>query len=230
MTMRTPDSLQGRDRFGRAFLDGIGDRGDRQRRAHRRREIRRSWLRRASASARACHFCVSTPLLLQEGAAADEDAASIDRRLRRPGRCATSKSAAGSQATPPSFAACDDRMRDRVLGRPLGGGEQHERFVSRDAVDLELGQRGPAERERAGLVDDERIDVAHALDRFGVAKQDARARTLAHRDGHRDRRCQAHRARAGDDEHGDRVEKRIGRRRLGAEEPPHDSRQRPRWR
>jgi hypothetical protein len=48
--------------------------------------------------------------------------------------------------------------------------------------------------ERAGLVDDEGVDLLHLLERFGVADEDAVLRALAdaHHDRHRRRQAEAH--------------------------------------
>ena len=72
--------------------------------------------------------------------------------------------------------------------------------------------------ERAGLVDDERVDLAHDLDGLGVPEQHAHRGALARRDHDRHRRRQAERARASDDEHRDRVDERVRHARLGADE------------
>ncbi len=75
--------------------------------------------------------------------------------------------------------------------------------------------------ERAGLVEDERIDAAQLLDRLGVAEQHARSRAAAHRDRDRDRRRESERARTRDDQHGDRIHERVRQARLGPDRGPH---------
>ena len=64
----------------------------------------------------------------------------------------------------------------------------------------------PSFRQRARLVDDERVDLLEALERFGVPDQHAGsgAATHADHDGHRRREPQ--RARARDDQHGHRAQ------------------------
>ena len=61
-------------------------------------------------------------------------------------------------------------------------------------------EAGPPFGQSAGLVDDQRVDLAQVLDRRRVAEQDAAQRALAggHHDRHR--RGEAQRARAGDDQ------------------------------
>ena len=159
------------------------------------------------------------PALLQEGAAADQNAPAIHARLdaesvqhleirgRREGESSLLR-------------LLNDGVRDRMLRGLLDGGKQQERVVARDPIGFELGQRRPPERQGAGLVHDEGVDVPHALDRFRATEEDACARTFAHRNGHRDRRGEPHRARARDDEHRDRIQQRVGDRRRRPEQPP----------
>src|ERR1035437_83043 len=79
-----------------------------------------------------------------------------------------------------------------------GGEAQHLRLV-------EAGQRDDrhylrlAFRERAGLVDHQRVHFLHALERFRVLDQHAQLRAAADADHDRHRRGKAKRARAGDD-------------------------------
>ena len=69
--------------------------------------------------------------------------------------------------------------------------------------------------QRAGLVDDERVDLLHALQRFGVLDQHAGLRAAADADHDRHRRGEAERTGAGDDEHGDGGDQAVGEARLG---------------
>ena len=95
----------------------------------------------------------------------------------------------------------DDRGRQRMLARPLEAGRQPQQlgFVEarrrHDGGDLRL-----AFGQRAGLVDDERVDLLHPLERLGVLDQHAGLRAAADADHDRHRRRQAERAGAGDDE------------------------------
>ena len=79
--------------------------------------------------------------------------------------------------------------------------------------------------QRAGLVDDQRVDFLEALQRLGVLDQHARGRALADADHDRHRRREAERAGAGDDEHRDRGDQRIGE---GRRRPARSSRPRTR--
>ena len=72
----------------------------------------------------------------------------------------------------------------------------------------------------AGLVDDERVDLFHPLQRFGVLDQDAGVGAAADADHDRHRRREAERARAGDDQHADRGDEAEGEARLGSERRP----------
>ena len=80
--------------------------------------------------------------------------------------------------------------------------------------------------ERARLVHHERRNLLEQLERFGVPEQHAGfcAAAGAHHDRHR--RREPERARARDDEHGDRVDQRVGEPRLGPDDRPRDERRR----
>ena len=75
-------------------------------------------------------------------------------------------------------------------------------------------------RQRAGLVDDQRVDLAEVLDCRGVAEHHALRGRLARRDHDRHRRHQAQCARASDDEHCHGVDQAVDPARLRPE-PPH---------
>ena len=74
----------------------------------------------------------------------------------------------------------NDRRGERMLARPLDAGRkaQHCRLVEsrrrHDGDDLRL-----AFGQRAGLVDDQRVDLLHALERLGVLDQNAGLRAAA---------------------------------------------------
>ena len=93
-----------------------------------------------------------------------------------------------------------------MLGELLHTCHHRERLVFGNTLRDEVGQRGASQRQCAGLVDDDGLDVAHPLDRFGISKQDAGASALPHGHRHRDGRRKAHGARARDDQDGDGVE------------------------
>ena len=86
---------------------------------------------------------------------------------------------------------------------------------SDDAIDRRL-----AFGQRAGLVDDERVDLSEVLDRRGIAEQDALRRRLAGRDHDRHRRRQSERAGAGDDQHRDGVDQAVDPARLRVRTSP----------
>ena len=74
--------------------------------------------------------------------------------------------------------------------------------------------------QRAGLVDHQRIDLLHALERFGVADQHAGLRAAPDADHDRHRRREPERAGAGDDQHRYRGDQAIGEARLRPETSP----------
>ena len=92
------------------------------------------------------------------------------------------------------------------------------------------GQPRLALGDRAGLVEDDGVDRGHPLQRLGVADEDAGLGAAAGRDHDRDRRRQAERAGAGDDEHADRRDQRIGERRRRPDREPDDEGDAPRRR
>ena len=87
----------------------------------------------------------------------------------------------------------------------------------RDHARLALGQR-------AGLVDDQRVDLLHPLQRLGDLDQHAGRRALADADHDRHRRREAERAGAGDDQHGHRGDQGVGERGAGSPDRPGDER------
>ena len=82
--------------------------------------------------------------------------------------------------------------------------------------------------ERAGLVDDERVDLSPAARAPRRSSPGRRCRAAPGADHDRHRRGQAQRARAGDDQHGYRVHQRVREPRLRAPRAPHDERRRSR--
>ena len=74
--------------------------------------------------------------------------------------------------------------------------------------------------QRAGLVDHQRVDLLHPLQRFGVLDQHAGLRAAADADHDRHRRGQAERAGAGDDQHAHGRDQAEGQARLGPEQRP----------
>ena len=98
---------------------------------------------------------------------------------------------------------------------------QREQFVLADAGRwADRGKARLALGERAGLVHHQRVDLLEHLERLGVPDQHARARAPADAHHDRHRRGQAQRARAGDDQHRDGVDERVGQPRLRAPAAP----------
>ena len=124
-------------------------------------------------------------------------------------------------ASPRSARRRDDGRRERMLAPPLearGQAQELGLVVARQGHDgdeprLALG-------ERARLVDDERVDLLQHLERLGVLDEHARRRAAPGADHDRHRRREPERARAGDDQHRDGVDQRIGEPRLGPERSP----------
>ena len=120
---------------------------------------------------------------------------------------------------------CHDRRRERMLAPALQarGKTQQGGLVPafsghhRNDLGLSLGQR-------AGLVHDQRVHLAHDLDGLGVLEQHAGRRAFArsHHDGHR--RRQAQRARTRDDQHSHGVDQGVGQAGLGADQCPYGER------
>ena len=74
--------------------------------------------------------------------------------------------------------------------------------------------------QRAGLVDDERVDLLHVLEGLGVLDQHAGLGAASDADHDRHRRRKPERARTGDDQHGDRRDEAVGEARLRAPDAP----------
>jgi hypothetical protein len=72
----------------------------------------------------------------------------------------------------------------------------------------------------------ERRDRCQRLDRLGIAEQHAELRASSRCNHDRDRRRKSERARAGDDEHCDRVDERMGKSRLRSQGHPEHERDR----
>ena len=151
----------------------------------------------------------------QEGGVAEDDAAALDRADRalarrrveigdrQRGGCRFSSAA----RTIASASGCSLARSTLAASRRTSSSVK---AVGRD----DRRHRRPALGQRAGLVDDERVDLLHALERLGVPDQHAGLRAAADADHDRHRRGEAERARTGDDEH--RRRPRRARRRSAA--------------
>ena len=124
----------------------------------------------------------------------------------------------------------DDRRRERMFAPPLEGRRETQQFrlahpESRQRLDrLQLR---PALRQGAGLVHQQRIDPFEDLEGLGVPDQHSRPGPASGRDHDGHRRREAERARAGDDQDGDRRDERVGHRGGWADQrPDHECRHR----
>ena len=98
-----------------------------------------------------------------------------------------------------------------MLRRVLERTGQAQRLLSRGAVGHgHLDEAHPAGGHRAGLVQDDRVHGAGRLEDLGAPDQQPELRAAAGADHERGGRRQAERARAGDDQHGDRRCERVG--------------------
>ena len=126
-----------------------------------------------------------------------------------------------AQRQAPCFGRPDHRLRQWVLAAALkaGGKTQHFLFLEpARSLDGDYGRL--AFGQRSGLVDHQRIDLFHTLERLGILDQDARLRAASDTHHDRHRRSEAQRAGAGDDQHGDGVHQRVGQARLRADRRP----------
>ncbi len=115
----------------------------------------------------------------------------------------------------------NDRLRQRMLAGLLDAGRefQHRRLVL--AVRRhDRGDRRLALGQRAGLVDHQRIDPLHSLQRRGVLDEHAGAGAASDADHDRHRRGEAQRAGAGNDQHADGGDQREGEARLRSPRRP----------
>jgi hypothetical protein len=92
---------------------------------------------------------------------------------RRPCRSAESKSVTGGKSRPALRRRLDDRQRQRMLARRSTLAARRRRSSLGEAVRRQRWSRRAALGERAGLVDDQRVDLLHPLQRLGVLDQDA---------------------------------------------------------
>jgi len=98
-----------------------------------------------------------------------------------------------------------------MFAAALGAGRQRKqiRFAQICVLaDNDVGDARLAACQGAGLVQDDRGQLMGALQRLAVLEQDTGLGPFAHADHDRGRRRQSHRARAGDDQHGDHAHQR----------------------
>ena len=105
-----------------------------------------------------------------------------------------------------------DRLRDRVLRRRLhGSGEPQDLGAARAVEERDVRQLHPTLGDRSRLVEDDRRDAPRALEDLGALDEDPELRAASGADHERGRRREPERARARDDQHGDRRRERGGR-------------------
>ena len=116
------------------------------------------------------------------------------------------------------------RRRREILGAWHRNRTRHRRFDDRRGDRMLAASLESSFGERAGLVDDQRVDAAEELERFGVLDQHAGSGALAGADHDRHRRCEAQSAGTRDDEHSDGVHQRVRKPRLWPPDVPRDQR------
>ena len=148
-------------------------------------------------------------VLLEQVRSADLDGAAVDGRLhpdRRRGREVACRRQIGLVVV----GGCDDRLRQGMLAVRFGRGSQGQDVVLGLACgDLDGGDGGFALGQRARLVEEDDVDVAHRLQRQPVLDQDAAAGGAFGGDRDDQGNRQAQSVRAGDDQHGDRADHRL---------------------
>ena len=114
---------------------------------------------------------------------------------------------------------CRDRSSDRMLGRALERAGERQCLCSVDASSRDdVDERHPSGGHRARLVQQDRVHAPRRLENLRALDEDPELRATTRADEERGRRREPERARAGDDQHGDRG--REGeRRRFAGEEP-----------
>ena len=136
-----------------------------------------------------------------------------------------SKSVTSGMLRPAAAGGVDDGHSERVLGRAFdAGGEAEELALVEPGGGDDLRDRRLALGERAGLVDDQGVDLLHHLERLGVLDQDAEAGAAADADHDRHGRGQPESTGAGDDQDGHGHDQRVGEAGFGPEGGPDDER------
>src|SRR3546814_604850 len=99
---------------------------------------------------------------------------------------------------PPILGGGDHGESERMLGRPLDASGEPQQFALLMAGGGDdAGNRGAPFGQRPGLVDDERVDLLHSLQGFGILDEDAEPRAPPDADHDRHRRRQSQCAGAG---------------------------------
>ena len=202
-----PRGPQVGDRPGRRLLDRIGD-AQQARRAGRRSATKTTvWPSRRRASARSSSGPGSTP--------SSRSIATLPIATERPStRPSTPRPVRDWNDSAAGIASPRSRRRARATAAARGCSlDRSSPADNRSNSDSSCPEAATIETtcglpfgQRSGLVEDEGIDPLEDLERLGVAHQHARAGPPpgAHHDRHR--RGQAQGTRAGDDQHGHRVD------------------------
>jgi hypothetical protein len=159
--------------------------------------------------------------LLEQARAADADLRPVDRGGHaHGGRRGEAGRSRNGQA--PLVGGLHDGLGQRVLAIGFGSGREREHRVRLPSSDrLDRGHPGLALRQGAGLVEQHRVDRAHALESEPILHEHTAACGAFRRDGHDERDRQTQCVRAGDDEDGDRADDGL----VGAaHDRPHDGR------
>ena len=203
MTMRRPSAFSAATTSGARRLYRIGDRRSR-RQAFRRRRRRPPSRLPGAASRPPPRGCRIHAFLGQERGIADSTRSPPTLPIA-PLPVGDSKSTTGPRRSPRSSAARTIASASGCsLARSTLAASCSTRLSSKPGAGTMAATAGRALRQRAGLVDHQRVDLLHALQRFGVLDEHAGLRAAADADHDRHRRREPERTRAGDDEHAHR--------------------------
>ena len=221
MTTRTPAAAQRPQRGRRRRLDRIGDGDHAGGLSVDRDEDRRSRRRGAAARPPPRSSSSRRQRSARKSAVADRHGAAVDRAAT-PLPASASKVRAPRQGqplllAPPRRSPPPAGVRSTAPGWRRGAARSSaaKPGAARNGDDARL-----AFGQRAGLVDDQRVDLLQPLQRLGVLDQHARLRAAPDADHDRHRRRQPERAGAGDDQHRHRGHQSVGEARLGTEQSP----------
>ena len=155
--------------------------------------------------------------LFEQARPADADLGTVDRGGDADGG---RRREAGCRGHGQSLRRTHDGLRERVLAVGLRRGGEGEDLVGIQVADrFDGGDGGFTLRERAGLVEQDGVDGAHALQGEAVLHEDAAAGGALGRDRHDERDREAQRMRARDHQDRDGADDRV----VGAaDERPHD--------
>ena len=164
----------------------------------------------------------------QERGAAEHDTVALDGADDAPAGRGESKSATSGIVRPACSAASTMARAERVLGGTFDAGGEAQQLVGVDAGGgHDRGDGRPALGQRAGLVDDEGVDLLHPFECLGVLDQHTEPAPRPTPTMIDIGRGQAERARAGDDQDGDGDDQRVGEpRRRGRRWPRRRTRRR----